>query len=247
MIHIITIHWRNPFWVGPQLQFLRRHLDRPFRIYSFINGFDPAPFVDDFYFISSYAIQSHPQKLNILAEVACLGCSGPDDWLIFIDSDAFPIADLGGYIEQKLRRYPLTAVRRDENFGDPQPHPCFCATTVGFWKTIGGDWNPGFTWMTSKGPVTDVGANLLGRLRERKIEWFPMTRSNRINLHPVFFGIYDNHVYHHGAGSRDRVTRADEAANAGMARSALSEMNSPLFVEVEADIQSNSEFYRRFV
>ena len=182
-----------------------------------------------------------------MADVACLGCSNPNDWLIFLDSDAFPIADLRSYLEKKLTMHPLVAVRRDENLGEPQPHPCFCATTVGFWKEIGGDWSRGYAWPTPLGPVTDIGANLLGNLRERTVDWFPMTRSNKVDLHPVLFGVYDNQIYHHGAGSRAPVMRVDLANNVGMDFSKISAKNSALCAEVEREILIDPQFYARFI
>jgi hypothetical protein len=59
--------------------------------------------------------------------------------------------------------------------------------------------------------VTDVGANLLKILQDKKIDWYPLLRSNINNLHPVFFGIYDRVIYHHGAGFREAITRLDES------------------------------------
>ena len=39
--------------------------------------------------------------------------------------------------------------------------------------------------------------------------WTPLLRSNRVNLHPLWFGIYGKIVYHHGAGFRWAVGRVD--------------------------------------
>jgi hypothetical protein len=107
--------------------------------------------------------------------------------------------------------HALAAVRRDENAGDVQPHPCFCVTTVGLWNEISGDWRPG-AWLTAEGvEAQDVGGRLLSILGERSIDWRPILRSNAVNLHPVLYGIYEGHVYHHGAGFRPPIARADEA------------------------------------
>jgi hypothetical protein len=136
-----------------------------------------------------------------------------DDRLVFLDGDAFPIAALTPWLGETLARRPLAAVRRDENLGEQQPHPCFCATTVRFWNETGGDWSPGYTWRTSVGSVvSDVGGNLLGELRRRKIDWEPLLRTNARNLHPLWFGVYGGLVYHHGAGFRERLSRVDLAA-----------------------------------
>ena len=38
-----------------------------------------------------------------------------------------------------------------------------------------------------------------------------MLRSNRRNLHPLWFGLYEDLIYHHGAGFRPPLSRADFA------------------------------------
>ncbi|MGH9019201.1 MAG: hypothetical protein ACRDY1_15735, partial [Acidimicrobiales bacterium] len=153
---------------------------------------------------------SHAAKLNRLAEIVAED-SGPHDILIFLDGDAFPVRPLARWLDEVLARAPLTAIRRDENLGDPQPHPSFCATTVGFWKEIGGDWLPGGTWINTAGrEVMDTGGNLLYALRRQGIEWVPLLRSNTANPHPVWFGVYAHRIYHHGAGFQaTRVERVD--------------------------------------
>ena len=91
---------------------------------------------------------------------------------MFLDGDAFPIADPIGLIEDGLAKAPLVAVRRAENVGDPQPHPCFCVTTVGTWRRLPGDWSGGYTWPGHQGKlVTDVGGNLLRALELAELDW----------------------------------------------------------------------------
>lgn len=215
---------------------------------------------DRFYFTSEFEPPdklseapniNHATKLNYLADII-LNDSDDDDYLIFIDGDAFPIADLFPFIERILGQYFLTAVRRDENGGDIQPHPCFCATTTQFWKEIQGDWSPGFTWKNSAGmDMTDVGGNLLGVLLKRAIPWYPMLRSNKLNLHRLWFGIYDGHVYHHGAGFRPAVSRIDELTNK---QEGAEFFGSPQYFEnlkiidrVYKNIQNNEQFYLEFL
>ena len=132
---------------------------------------------------------------------------------MFLDGDAFPIADPMPLIAESLAKAPLMAVRRVENLNDQQPHPCFCVTTVGAWRDLPGDWSSGYEWVNSEGAhVSDVGANLLRQLELTKTPWVEVLRSNRKNLDPVFYGIYGDCVYHHGAGFRARqFTRARHA------------------------------------
>jgi hypothetical protein len=203
VIHVATVHWQDERWIAPQLRFLRNHLPEH-RVYAALNGIDPA--YGSELFFSEDLDGKHPEKLNRLAEIARKSAD-PDDLLLFLDGDAFPIADVGPAL---LDGRPLAAIRRDENAGDCQPHPSFCLTTVGFWFDIGGDWRRGYKWTASTGDqVTDVGGNLLGILRDAGIEWRPLLRSNRVNLDPLFFGIYGDVAYHHGAGFRAPIVRRE--------------------------------------
>ncbi len=91
-------------------------------------------------------------------------------------------------------------------------------TTVGLWTRIGGDWRAGGTWKSPGGTdVTDVGGTLLVQLREAGVEWLPLLRTNTHDLHPVWFAVYGDHVYHHGAGFRRRVSRVDVAERGSLA------------------------------
>jgi hypothetical protein len=145
---------------------------------------------------------SHAGKLNHLArEISHVADDG--DLLMFLDGDAFPIADPMALVEDSLTKAPLLAVRRAENVEEPQPHPCFCVTTVRTWRTLPGDWTAGPTWIGAHGqPTSDVGGNLLRALELTQTPWIEVLRSNRRNLDPLYFGVYGDAIYHHGAGFR---------------------------------------------
>jgi hypothetical protein len=212
MLHIATVHWRNEQWIDIQLRFLKRHLACPYQVYAFLNEV-PAANREKFFYASSEPIREHAVKLNLLADVIRFSSRDPDDLVMFLDGDAFPIADPVRPLLAKVAQNKLVAVQRLENNGDRQPHPCFCVTTVGFWTSLGGDWKEGHAWSDREGrPVTDVGGNLLGLLEQRGVDWLPLHRSNRVDLHPLWFGVYGDIVYHHGAGFRpDKYSRADLA------------------------------------
>jgi hypothetical protein len=212
MIHVLTAHYQTDRWIDIQLRYLTQYLDRPHRVvadFEGVNG-DATPRFDVVTNLSAEAGTSigHHEKLNRLAKVVGDDAAG-DDVLMFLDGDAFPIAPIGDLVEERLGRFPLAAVRRDEIFGDLQPHPCFCVTTVGFWRKIGGDWSVG-SWRDELGrEVEDVGGKLLRILSERGIEWSPLLRTNRHSFHPVLFAVYEHRVYHHGAGFRPVFVRTD--------------------------------------
>jgi hypothetical protein len=200
VLYIVTVHYRSPRWIEIQARYLREHLKVPYETWTSLEQID-----------QSYAVHfdrvfeqhgRHPGKLNHLALEVSHEASD-DDLLMFLDGDAFPIADPMPLIEQGLTRAPLIAVRRAENVNQPQPHPCFCVTTVGTWRSLPGDWSGGPTWPGAQGGrVTDVGGNLLRELELTKTPWVEVLRSNRRDLDPLYFGIYGDIIYHHGAGFR---------------------------------------------
>lgn len=209
MIHIATVHWQDERWIDVQLRYLNRNLNEPFRVYAWLNGV-PGDHREKFYYLNTENVEQHAVKLNILADLIYFDSNRDNDLIIFLDGDAFPIGDAMGFVRQKLPQYPLVAIQRLENNGDLQPHPCFCVTTIGFWKRIGGDWKQGYTWIDPQGKsMTDVGGNLLGAIKREGVSWFPMHRSNRSNLHPLWFGVYEGLIYHHGAAFRGPFSRAD--------------------------------------
>ena len=206
-IHVATVHWFSDEWAQLQVKRLREFLPEQMTLWAFLDGVSPelAPLFDHVY---SSEEMTHHEKLDVLSG-HILEEAAPDDLILFIDGDAFPIADLGPML-QKLQEVPLVAVKREENFGDQQPHPCFCLTTVGFWREIEGTWRPGARWLRSDGHMgTDVGGELYGILKERDQHWEALLRSNPQDLHPLFFAVYGEAVYHHGAGFRDKLCRRD--------------------------------------
>jgi len=201
MIHIATVHWRSDRWIDIQLRYLERNLDEPYRVYAWIDEGMRGQ-ASKFFYATDVAVDRHELKLTLLGDLVA-HAAADDEQIMFIDGDAFPIAPMGPFLRDKLERYPLVAVRRDENNGDPQPHPSFCVTTAGFWRGLPGDWRRGHTWTNPQGKqVTDVGGNLLGLIEDAGIEWYPMLRTNRVNPHPLQFGVYEDLVYHHGGGFR---------------------------------------------
>ena len=200
-IRVATVHWHDDRWVDVQLRYLNEHLPQPFRVYAFLTGLE-ADHSAKFHYSSDGKIRDHATKLNLLADLIAYDSDSDDDPLLFIDGDAFPIADVQPLVDD-LRNHPLIAVKREEA-SDMQPHPCFCLTTVGFWRELGGDWRRGgHSWTNAVGrEVSDVGARVLKAVDERNVNWRPLLRSNVTNAHPLFFGVYDDAVYHHGAGFR---------------------------------------------
>jgi hypothetical protein len=200
VLYIATVHYRSPRWIEIQTSHLRKHISVPFQTWTSLERID-AGYGSHFDRVLKQR-GSHAGKLNHLAmEISHL--AEDDDLLMFLDGDAFPIADPMPLIADSLTRAPLLAVRRAENADEPQPHPCFCVTTVGSWRSLPGDWTAGPAWIGAHGALTsDVGGNLMRRLELSEQPWIELLRSNRHALDGLHFAIYGDVVYHHGAGFR---------------------------------------------
>lgn len=194
------MHYASPLWVEIQTRYLREHISTPYQTWTSLQRIDPS-YSTYFDRVIDQAGR-HSDKLNHLA-IEIVGEAADDDLVMFLDGDAFPIADPMPLIADGLARAPLVAVQRPENLGDPQPHPCFCVTTVKTWCELGGDWSKGYRWTNTQGRrVSDVGGNLLRKLELTKTPWVHVPRTNHKELDPVLFGIYGETIYHHGAGFR---------------------------------------------
>lgn len=209
MIYIATVHWKDDRWIKLQRKFMERYIGAPFQVIAYLNDISPELY-GFFDHIRDQDDPSHAQKLNLLAQDILQLSKDDSDIIVFMDGDAFPIAPVINKVKDYMVTYPLVAVKRLENSGDIQPHPCFCVTTIGFWRKYQPGWEEGFTWNNAVGwPTTDVGAGLLEVVMKHAILWKPLLRTNTHNLHPVLFGIYDDLVYHHGAGFREVFVRHD--------------------------------------
>jgi hypothetical protein len=157
-------------------------------------------------YINRSAKKDHAGHLNHLLLKVLETSKSDNDILIFLDGDAFPIAPLDIYIESKLAEYQLIAVQRPENDGEYLPHPCFCAARMSCWKELGTAWGKA---KFSIGFGNDPGGRMLETLRQKNIIWGKVRRSNKLNIHPLFYGIYDDVIYHHGAGFREPISRIE--------------------------------------
>lgn len=200
MLYIATAHYSSPRWTEIQSTHLREHISVPFQTWASLELIDPAEGRHFDRVVEQ--LGSHAGKLNHLAMEICEQAED-DDLLMFLDGDAFPIADPMELIADGLSRAPLIAVRRAENVNQPQPHPCFCVTTVGTWRSLPGDWSAGPIWPGGQGwEVTDVGSLLMRKLEVEGMPWVELLRSNRVDLDPLYFAVYGDVIYHHGAGFR---------------------------------------------
>lgn len=200
MLYIATVHYRSAQWIEIQSTHIREQIAVPHQIWTSLEGIDESYGAHFDRVIEQQG--THAGKLNHLArEISHVAAD--DDLLMFLDGDAFPIADPMALIADGLARARLVAVRRAENADEPQPHPCFCVTTVGTWRSLPGDWTAGPTWRGAhRKSVSDVGGNLMRTLELTGTPWVEVLRTNRHDVDPLYFAVYGDVVYHHGAGFR---------------------------------------------
>ena len=210
---LATVHFNSSFWARTQRAYLDCYLDVPHTRLVASKGVPRTCFRNSD-FVMGYS-GSHSDGLTVLVEEIIRRASD-SDWMLFLDSDAFPISP---FSELAPPAEGFLAVQRVENLGDVQPHPSFCLVRVDTWKQLDSDWHSGKTWVNSLGAeVTDVGGNLLHALESKNFQWEKLRRRNRINLDDLWFGLYgrpneDPIVYHHGAGSRERISRLHQSAD----------------------------------
>jgi len=75
MIHVVTVHFMDDRWIGPQLRFLNRFLPTERSITACLNGIDPrwAPCFDHTVDLDG----EHADKLNALADIVTSGVPRP--------------------------------------------------------------------------------------------------------------------------------------------------------------------------
>ncbi len=256
MIHIGTVHYRDDRWIGVQRRYLDRFTSEPYRLYASLDGLEARHLAafDHAVDHTDLAPEHHPglrieRKLNVLCSEMAQRAA-PEELLVVMHGDTLPVADWVAAVRPMVAEAELAAIRRDEN-GEPIPHWSFCTTTAGFWTEIEGNWDRGPSWEFLGARVTDTGAKLMEVLRSRGVDWHPILRTNRVNLHPLWFGIYGDILYHHGAGFRAPMSRLDAGGYAhlpiglrnlaGVRRRLVNTVRSR---RMYRSVRSDEDFYR---
>ena len=196
VIHVATAHHHSSDWIPLQRQYLDRHLAEPYLLYGSLEGV-PEEF-ERYFDVVVPSMGDHAGKLNLMGHRIARDADS-DDLIMFLDGDAFPVADVLSAVRPLLATSALVAVQRLENHGDSQPHPCFCVVPVHVWRDLPGDWTSGHCFREGR---TDVGGNLQWLLDDRALSWSPLLRTHSLAQHDLLFAVYGGLVYHHGAGFR---------------------------------------------
>jgi hypothetical protein len=255
MINIATIHHETSRFMVLQHKYLAQNTGEPFKVFCGISNASPT--VEHFK-VFDFSTVSYPHwaRLDYLADRVC-EVSNDDDLLVFMDSDAFPIKSWESEIKGYLEEYPIVAIVRRENpeklLGEEDlgyPHPCFFATTVGFWKEANLSWR-----LDPPTRAESAGVVMHRELKKSEVEWKSLLRSNAINLHPLYFGIYGNLIYHHGAGNREVYDSIDiwnrpllgNTVDLDLRYPAIPRFNTKLSKFVLDEIEKDDNFIRVFL
>ena len=150
--------------------------------------------------------QEHSQLLNLLVDRAAEhGCTH----VATFDMDSWPV--LSGWDERYASLVdaatPVASIVRTE-LGDNFPFAAFTFFQADFWRIGTSSFN-----VQQRGPFgeiasnlssrpTETGSGILAQLHDDGLSFFRLERSNARNIHPVIAGLYDNAIFHLGAGSR---------------------------------------------
>ena len=220
MIHILTCHVYEDSWIDLQVDHFKKHTNLDYKIYSVYDCVSKEEF-DNHKHKWNYAEQlvegeisletpdplNHPFKLHHLVDVMAQQADLENDWLVFIDGDAWPVSDnWAEYAIEKASKHKVCSIKRLENDGECRPTPIFFMCRPKFWIENNLTWYPEGTFYIGDGgrKVKDVGCKCMHQLNDLNVEWYPLLRSNKKNYHKLWFGIYDDIIYHHSKGfSRD--------------------------------------------
>jgi hypothetical protein len=215
LIHIGTAHYRDDRWLELQLRWIERNTGEPYRTYASLDGLKPRdgePF--DVALDHTGVGRGLGTAATIEAKLDLLTARMVEDAeagdpIVIVHGDTLPLPDWTPAMRALLEQHGFAGVKREE-IGEPIPHWSFCATTAGLWSSLGSDWSHGpVHWDFAGHWVTDTGATLLEALEREGVPWKPLLRSNVVNLHPLWFALYGDLVYHHGAGFRPPMSRLD--------------------------------------
>jgi len=215
MIHITSTHYQDPYWIKIQLDSIKKHIKVPYKTYMAHAAMPEMyeSFESEVDFLYQHTMKKGSKFHNMDGTRYCVPHikknMGPGDIVIKIDSDAFFINDIDEKYVKFVNDNKFIAMKEPLHEADTTlhtPHPAYYAFTSKFL-------NDGLTDALTKLQPRNSNwwGGVISWLSHHKIEWKPMTRSNEVNLHPIYFGLYGDLIYHHWAGSRHMITRFDRA------------------------------------
>jgi len=238
VLHILTLHLGDK-WIDIQKKQIERFISEPYKVYARLgDGVYPkenwkykynnqkAKVENSKYNDGTISYDKHKHKFDgaisgaqhwtysmgkLLDYVLENHEVKPTDKIMLIDSDAFPIAPISDFLDEKLKEYPFVSAQEPMHEWDRNPlylipHPMFMLFEA---KHIIEDNLTDYLRDVVKDKNNNWWGGTTDWLTERGYDYYPLTRSNKIDLHPLYYAIYDEVIYHHWAGSRNMITRPD--------------------------------------
>lgn len=159
--------------------------------------------------------QEHSMLLDLLVDRAVEdGC----DHVATFDMDSWPVLDGWDALHPPLlsAERPLAAIVRTE-LRDNFPFAAYLLLRNDFWRPALSSFSARQGLMSSDEGAAlssrrgETGSGILAQLLDDGQRFLRLERSNVWNLHPVIAAVYDNVVFHLGAGSRTPRFITDEA------------------------------------
>jgi hypothetical protein len=181
----------NKKWLELQMQFLKE-TTHDFDHAIVCNSVNPDMFKESI-IVDVSNDMSHDRGLNKLIDYA--NANGYQRCLL-LDSDCWPFkATWESDLVDVMDNHVIASAMRIENL-DKFLHPCVVYLKREAMNSLRFSRKSGINLKGDK--FEDVQGNAT---------WFyPLVRTNAVNIHPLFCGIYWNAFYHHGAGTRQNIT-----------------------------------------
>jgi hypothetical protein len=245
MIHILTIHFKDK-WVDIQKKQLEKFIDEDYKVYTRL-GENYKKHKDKF--DGAVNGKGHwTESMGVLLDFIHKNAK-VDDKVLLLDSDAFPIAPVTQFLNEKLEEYPFVSCQEPEHEIDNTrkiPHPMFMLFKAK--HILEGDLEGYLNKIIDDGTGT-WWDGVIRWLKINNYEYYPIERSNVTNLHPLYFGIYGDVIYHHWAGSRKMVTRPDRrrASSTGEDIEVIAEENHEMSNTVFEQIENQLDVFMDYL
>tara|TARA_A100001201_G_scaffold24081_1_gene27278 strand:- start:134 stop:946 length:813 start_codon:yes stop_codon:yes gene_type:complete len=255
MIHLYTLHFKHDYWVDLQVNSIKKHIKVPYKTYAIFSHmsqdiYEKRKNMYDHFEVREIGKSKHKGgnyhatdgNRHIFPAIESNAKKG--DIILRMDSDAFLVGDITQDFVDMVTDKKFIALCEPQHEWDTNvvtPHPAFWSYPVEFLQQ-------GLAEVMGA-IIEDNNSNWWGGvdkwLKNNNIEWSPITRSNKIDLHPLYFGIYGDLVYHHWAGSRKMISRPDRirAKATGLSLDAIANENHKLSESVVEQIENQLDTF----
>lgn len=181
----------NEKWLELQLKFLNDTTNN-YDYAVVCNSVSPEPY-KDFIVVDASDDMKHDRGLNKLITYAQE--KGYEKCLL-LDSDCFPFKpNWETELKEVMKQHTVASVMRTDNL-DKFQHPCACYLRRAAMSEV----------RFSRKSGVNLKGDQFEDVQGNATYFYPLLRTNAVNIHPVFCAIYWNAFYHHGAGTRQSTT-----------------------------------------